>query len=70
MRQGGILNSGLKPNGGRLQTAEHILCKVLESRASDAAMGISKFKNDSGLLEITTAADARAFDLNSLQVEN
>jgi len=64
------LNSGtLKPNEGRLQTAEHILCKVLEGRANDAVMGISKFKEDSGLLEITTAADARTFDLGALQDE-
>ena len=57
----------MKPNEGRLQTAEHILAKIIESKVSDALVGVCKFKEDSGILEIITQTDLRELNLNELQ---
>ena len=56
-----------KPLDGRLQTAEHILARILENRISDAETGISKFKEDKGTLEISTTEDLREFDREKIQ---
>jgi len=44
---------------GRLQTAEHILAKILEDNFSDAKVVIAQFAEDSGRLEIVTSSDPR-----------
>ena len=49
----------MKPNEGRLQTAEHILSKTLEDKYPDARVIIAAFGKDSGRLEISTTADPR-----------
>ena len=51
----------LKPKEGRLQTAEHILLRVLKDRF-DVVAGISRFKEDSGFLEVFTETDMRAIE--------
>ena len=65
----GESRNALKPNEGRLQTSEHILAKIIEGKASDAVIGISKFTEDSGLLEITAQRDLREFNTRELQDE-
>lgn len=57
----------MKPNEGRLQSAEHILGKILEDRFSDLVMGISKFKEDEALLEVTSSADLREADIKEIE---
>ena len=58
----------MKPNEGRLQTAEHILSRIIERKVSDARVVIAKFKEESGLLEMTTETDLREeLDLNEIQ---
>ncbi len=59
----------MKPNEGRLQTSEHILAKILEGRLEGITVGISKFKEESGLLEIISTADLRALDLKEIESE-
>lgn len=59
----------MKPNEGRLQTAEHILAKIIEDQISNAKVGIAKFKEESGLLEIITQTDLREFNQNNIQNE-
>lgn len=49
----------MRPNEGRLQTAEHILSKTLEIAFSDAKVIIAAFAADSGRLEISTMSDPR-----------
>ncbi len=49
----------MRPSDGRLQTAEHILSKTLENLFPSAKVVIAVFKNESGRLEIITAADPR-----------
>ena len=44
---------------GRLQTAEHILSKILENTFPDVKVIIAQFGEDSGRLEIATASDPR-----------
>ena len=56
-----------KPNEGRLQTAEHILARTLERRFADSRFIISKFKENSGLMEIATKEDLRNMDIAELQ---
>lgn len=58
----------MKPNEGRLQTAEHILVKVLRNRL-DVVIGISKFGEDSGLLEVVSQKDLRTIDIKELEDE-
>jgi len=57
----------MKPNEGRLQTAEHILARTLESRLSEARFIIAKFEEDSGKMEIATKEDLRKIDRTELQ---
>jgi len=57
----------MKPIEGRLQTSEHILAKILETRIGDITVGISKFKEDSGLLEIGSTADLRALNISEIE---
>jgi misacylated tRNA(Ala) deacylase len=57
----------MKPNEGRLQTAEHILARTLESRLSDAKFIIAKFEENSGYLEIATKEDLRKVNRELLQ---
>ena len=57
----------MKPNEGRLQTAEHILARTLEHRFSDAKFIISKFGENSGYMEIETKEDLRKVNRVLLQ---
>lgn len=57
----------MKPNEGRLQTAEHILSRTLESRLSDAKFIIAKFEENSGRMEIATKEDLRKINKKALQ---
>jgi len=57
----------MKPNEGRLQTAEHVLARMLESRLSDAKFIISKFEENSGRMEIAAKEDLRKIDKAALQ---
>src|SRR5512135_3521997 len=59
----------MKPNEGRLQTAEHILARTLENRLADARFIISKFQENSGLMEIVSKEDLRRNNLSELQDE-
>ena len=49
----------MKPIKGRLQTAEHILSKIIEMQIRDANVVIAKFTEELGLLEIRTTSDLR-----------
>ena len=49
----------MKPNEGRLQTAEHILSKILEEAFPGTKVIIAQFCEESGRLEITTPDDPR-----------
>jgi misacylated tRNA(Ala) deacylase len=55
----------MKPNEGRLQTAEHVLSHILEQRG--AKVVIAKFKEDLGLLEVNSATDLRCLEAAQLQ---
>jgi Ser-tRNA(Ala) deacylase AlaX len=57
----------MKPNEGRLQTAEHILARTLESRFSDSRFIIAKFEENSGHIEIASKEDLRTIDVMLLQ---
>lgn len=57
----------MKPIEGRLQTAEHILSRTLESRLSDAKFIIAKFEENSGRMEIATKEDLRKINRTALQ---
>ena len=59
----------MKPIEGRLQTAEHILAKIIETKIEDAKVGIAKFSDESGILEIITKVDLRTLDQNEIQNE-
>ena len=59
----------MKPNEGRLQTAEHILAGTIERKYADARFIISKFDSNSGLMEIATKEDLRKIKLSELQNE-
>jgi misacylated tRNA(Ala) deacylase len=59
----------MKPNEGRLETAEHILARTLEHRFLDAKFIISKFEENSGYLEIATKEDLRKVNRALLQDE-
>lgn len=59
----------MKPNEGRLQTAEHILAKIIEDKISDAKVVIAKFKEESGLLEMASQTDLRELNKNEIQDE-
>ena len=57
----------MKPIEGRLQTAEHILSRTLESRLTDAKFIIAKFEENSGKMEISTKEDLRKINRTTLQ---
>ncbi|MGA3290049.1 MAG: hypothetical protein ABSD42_07425 [Candidatus Bathyarchaeia archaeon] len=57
----------MKPNEGRLQTAEHILARTLERKFLDAKFIISKFEENSGYMEIVTKEDLRKVNKALLQ---
>jgi Ser-tRNA(Ala) deacylase AlaX len=57
----------MKANGGRLQTAEHILARSVESRFPDAKFVIAKAEENFGLMEISTKTDLRKIDRAALQ---
>jgi len=57
----------MKPNEGRLQTAEHILSRTLESRLSDSKLIIAKFEENSGRMGIATKKDLRKINKKALQ---
>lgn len=59
----------MKPNEGRLQTAEHILARTLEKRFGDVRFVIAKFGESSGLMEIATKQDLRKISIVALQDE-
>lgn len=59
----------MKPNEGRLQTAEHVLSHILENRKPAAKVVIAKFEEGSGLLEVCTVENLRLIDLVKLQAE-
>ncbi len=49
----------MRPEDGRLQTAEHILSKTLEDLYPDAKVIVAAFGENKGRLEINTRADPR-----------
>ncbi|MHC1605121.1 MAG: alanyl-tRNA editing protein [Candidatus Methanofastidiosia archaeon] len=57
----------MKFDEGRLQTAEHILAKVIENEIGDAKVVIAKFREESGLLEVMTQHNLRELDLGEIQ---
>jgi Ser-tRNA(Ala) deacylase AlaX len=57
----------MKPNDGRLQTAEHILARLLENKVSDAKFIISRFEENYGQMEIATKEDLRKINRAILQ---
>jgi Ser-tRNA(Ala) deacylase AlaX len=58
----------MKPNDGRLQTAEHILLRILKDRFG-VVPGISRSKEDHGFLEVVTQKDLRHIDEGTLTRE-
>jgi Ser-tRNA(Ala) deacylase AlaX len=59
----------MQPDQGPLQTGEHILARLIETKFSDAKVGIAKFGPESGILEILTGSDLRTINIPSLQDE-
>jgi misacylated tRNA(Ala) deacylase len=57
----------MKPNEGRLQTAEHILARTIEHNVPGSKFIISTFKENSGKIEVHTETDLRKIDLAKLQ---
>jgi misacylated tRNA(Ala) deacylase len=57
----------MKPNEGRLQTAEHILARTIEHDIPDSRFVISTFQEDSGKIEVYAETDLRKIDLAKLQ---
>ena len=57
----------MKPNEGRLQTAEHILARTIELTIPNSKFIISTFKEDSGKIEVYAETDLRKIDLSKLQ---
>jgi misacylated tRNA(Ala) deacylase len=57
----------MKPNEGRLQTAEHILARTIEHNIPESKFIISTFKEDSGKIEVYAETDLRQIDLAKLQ---
>jgi len=49
----------MRPVEGRLQTAEHILSRILENTFPDTKVVIAQFSEDFGRLEVTTTSDPR-----------
>ena len=59
----------MKPNEGRLQTAEHILARTLEKKFQTAKFVISKFAENAGQMEISADKDLRKIDRETLEKE-
>ena len=59
----------MKPNEGRLQTAEHILARTLEKKFQTAKFVISKFAENVGQMEISADTDLRKIDRETLENE-
>ena len=59
----------MKPNEGRLQTAEHILARTLEKKFQTAKFVISKFAENAGQMEISADTDLRKTDRETLENE-
>jgi misacylated tRNA(Ala) deacylase len=57
----------MKPNEGRLQTAEHILARTIEHNIPDTKFIISTFKENTGKIEVSSKTDLRKIDLTILQ---
>ena len=57
----------MKPNEGRLQTAEHILARTIEHNIPNSRFIISTFEENKGKIELYAEADLRKIDLAKLQ---
>jgi Ser-tRNA(Ala) deacylase AlaX len=57
----------MKPNEGRLQTAEHILARTIEHTIPESKFILSTFKENSGKIEIYAETDLIKIDLAKLQ---
>jgi misacylated tRNA(Ala) deacylase len=57
----------MKPNHGRLQTAEHILARTIEHHIPESKFILSAFKEDSGKIEVCAEIDLRKIDLAKVQ---
>jgi len=57
----------MKPNEGRLQTAEHILARTIEYTIPETKFIISTFNEDSGKIEVFSKTDLRKIDPLKLQ---
>jgi misacylated tRNA(Ala) deacylase len=57
----------MKPNEGRLQTAEHILARTIEHNIPGSKFIISTFKENSGKIEVHSETDLRRIDQVKLQ---
>lgn len=56
------------PIQGRLQTAEHILAKIIEDKI-ECDVGVCKFQEDYGTLEINSETDVRELGKGALENE-
>jgi Ser-tRNA(Ala) deacylase AlaX len=59
----------MKPNEGRLQTAEHILARTIEHKIPKTRFIISKFQENIGKMEIHAKTDLRKSNPVRLQDE-
>jgi alanyl-tRNA synthetase/misacylated tRNA(Ala) deacylase len=57
----------MKPNEGRLQTAEHILARTIEHTTPNSRFIISTFDEESGKIEVYSKTDLRRIDPSKLQ---
>lgn len=57
----------MKPNEGRLQTAEHILARIIEHTILNSKFIVSTFNENSGKIEVTAKTDLRKVDASKLQ---
>jgi len=60
----------MKPNEGRLQTGEHILARIIQTKIKDAKVVIAKFdKENEGSVDFSTSTDLKEFALKELEKE-
>ena len=57
----------MKPNEGKLQTAEHILARTIEQNVPGSKFIVSTFKENSGKIEVYAKTDLRKIDLAKVQ---
>jgi len=57
----------MNPNEGRLQTAEHILNKIVEGMVLGYKMVICRFSTDYGVLEVESVDDLTGFNMLEFQ---